>query len=330
LRASVLRRHLRQAAALAAVLVSTVPLQAADPPPRSREVQELIDEAEKAAKRLELDRARELWAQIYTLEHSTMALCQLGVFDRRLGRLEEAAEELSRCVEQVPAPTDDVERRRYEVRHADLAAVRQRVAELHVSPPPGTERLLVDGKQVSTGGGRVFVAPGQHEVTAMGKQGQVAHALVQVAAGKSADVSLAFEAPKPSAARAPAPAPVAPPPARSRPNPWIIGSGVAASAVLLGTGVVLHLAGDAAESEADAKAARLSDGTLLPSDPKLRQIYEEADAANVRAGVMRGIGSAALVAGAALGVATVVYVVFPRGKAEIRPRAAGAEVKLVW
>ncbi|AUX20864.1 hypothetical protein SOCEGT47_013400 [Sorangium cellulosum] len=197
---------------MAVVLASTFPLQAAaaDPPPRSRKVQELIDEAEKAARRLDLDRARELWAQIYTLEPSTMALCQLGQFDRRLGRLEEAAEELSTCVEQMPAPANDVERRRYEVRHADLAAVRQRVAELHVSPPPGTARLLVDGKQVSTGGGRVFVAPGQHEVTAMGKQGQVAHALVKVAAGKNAGPATRYSGSFPStttrarAARAPA------------------------------------------------------------------------------------------------------------------------------
>lgn len=320
------------AAAAVVFVASTFPLQAAaaDPPSRSREVQELIDEAEEAAKRLELDRARELWAQIYMLEHSTMALCQLGQFDRRLGRLEEAAEELSKCVEQMPAPTNDVERRRYEVRHADLAAVRQRVAELHVSPPPGTERLLVDGKQVSPGGGRVFVAPGQHEVTAMGKQGQVAHALVNVAAGKSAHVSLAFEAPTPSAARAPAPARAAPPPASSKPNPWIIGTGAAASAALLGAGVALHLAGDAAEAETVAKVSRLSDGSMLPSSAAFRKVYDEADAANTRANLFRGFGSAALVAGAALGAATVVYVVFPRGKAEIRTRAAGAEVELVW
>ncbi|AUX20877.1 hypothetical protein SOCEGT47_013530 [Sorangium cellulosum] len=317
---------------MAVVLASTFPLQAAaaDPPPRSRKVQELIDEAEKAARRLDLDRARELWAQIYTLEPSTMALCQLGQFDRRLGRLEEAAEELSTCVEQMPAPANDVERRRYEVRHADLAAVRQRVAELHVSPPPGTARLLVDGKQVSTGGGRVFVAPGQHEVTAMGKQGQVAHALVKVAAGKSAHVSLAFEAPTPSAASAPVPAPVAPPPARFRPNPWIIGTGAAASAALLGAGVVLHLAGDAAESEAAAKVARMTDGSMRPSSAQFRRFHDDAHAADTRASLFRGFGSAALVAGAAVGAATVVYVVFTRGQAEIRPRAAGAEVKLVW
>ncbi|WP_437942938.1 hypothetical protein [Sorangium sp. So ce341] len=98
----------------------------------------------------------------------------------------------------MPAPTNDIERRRYEVRRADLAAVRQRVAELHVSAPPGTARLLVDGRAVSAGG-PVFVAPGQHEVTATGKQGQLARALVKVTAGQSRRVALAFEAPRPPA-----------------------------------------------------------------------------------------------------------------------------------
>ncbi|WP_437631856.1 hypothetical protein [Sorangium sp. So ce854] len=156
---------------------------AADPTPLDREVQELIDEAEKAAKRLDLARARELWARVNVLKPSTMAVCQLGVFDLGLDRLEEAAAELETCVEQMPAPTNDIERRRYEVRHAALAAVRQRVAELHISPPPGTARLLVDGREVSAGG-PVFVTPGQHEVTAIGKQGQVAHTLVKVASSK--------------------------------------------------------------------------------------------------------------------------------------------------
>jgi hypothetical protein len=329
--ASTLLVHLRQAAALAVVLVSTIPLQAAAaaPPPRSREVQELIDEAEKAARRLELARARELWARIYALEPSTMALCQLGQFDLRLDRLEKAAEELSKCVEQMPAPTNDLERRRYEVRHADLAAVRQRVAELHISPPLDTARILVDGREVSAGG-PVFVAPGQHEVTAMGKQGQVAHALVKVAAGDSRRVSLAFEVPKASAAKSPVPAPVAPALARSKLNPWIIGTGAAASAVLLGAGIVLRLAGDGAESEAAAKVARMTDGSMRPSSAQFRRFHDDAHAANGRASLFRGFGSAALVAGAALGAATVVYVVFPRGKAEIRTQAAGAEVKLVW
>ncbi|XXY19656.1 hypothetical protein WME88_08430 [Sorangium sp. So ce216] len=328
MRASVLLVHPRRAAAVAVVLASTFPLQAAaaDPSPRDREVQELIDEAEKAAKRLELARAREYWARVNMLKPSTMAVCQLGVFDLGLDRLEEAAAELSKCVEQMPAPTNDIERRRYEVRHAALAAVRQRVAELHISPPAGTARLLVDGREVSAGG-PVFVTPGQHEVTAMGKQGQVAHALVKVAARDSRRVSLAFETPKAAAVRAPVPAPVAP--ARSRSNPWIIGSGAAASAALLGAGVGLHVAGDAAKSEAAAKVARMTDGSMRPSSAQFRRFHEDAHAADSRASLFRGFGSAALVAGAALGAATVVYVVWPRN-AEIRPRGAGAEVKLVW
>ncbi|AUX37342.1 MULTISPECIES: hypothetical protein [Sorangium] len=308
----------RQAATLALVLASAFPVQAAaaDPPPRSREVQELIDEAEKAAKRLELARARELWARVNVLEPSTMAVCQLGVFDLRLDRLEEAAAELTTCVARMPAPTSDIERRRYEVRRADLAAVRQRVAELHVSAPPGTARLLVDGRDVSAGR-PVFVVPGQHEVTATGKQGQVARALVKVTAGQSRRVALAFEAPKAASA-----------PAQAR-NPWTIGAGAAASAALLGAGAGLHLAGDAAESETAAKVSRLSDGSMLPSSAQFRKTYDEAHAANTRAGLFHGFGSAALVVGAAVGAATVAYVVWPR-KAEIRTSGAGAEVKLVW
>ncbi|AUX37277.1 hypothetical protein SOCE836_094990 [Sorangium cellulosum] len=301
---------------------------AADPSSLDREVQELIDEAEKAAKRLELARARELWARVNALKPMTMAICQLGVFDLGLDRLEEAAAELEKCVAQMPAPTNEIERRRYEVRHAALAAVRQRVAELHISPPPGTARLLVDGREVSAGG-PVFVTPGQHEVTAMGKHGQVAHALVKVAARESRRVSLAFEIPKAAAAKVRVPAPVAPAPARPRPNPSIIGSGAAGSAALLGAGIGLHVAGDFAERETVAKVTRLNDGSMLHSSTEYRRIYDEADAADTRASMFRGFGSAALVAGAALGAATIVYVVWPR-KAEIRPRGAGAEVRLVW
>jgi hypothetical protein len=255
-----------------------------------------------------------------------MALCQLGVFDFRLDRLEEAAAELSACVEQMPAPDNDVERRRYEVRHADLAAVRQRVAQLHVLAPPNTARVLVDGREANAGR-PVYVSPGQHEVTAMGRQGQVAHTLVKVAAGESREVPLAFEAPPAATAAKP---PVAPTPARCGLDPWIVGTGAAGSATLLGAGLVLHLAGNASAREAAAKASRLSDGELLENSTRFSEVYDEAISADSRSDLLHGVGSAALIAGAALGAATLVYVVLPRGTAEIRARTAGAEVILVW
>ena len=67
MRASLPRSLLPQAAALVVALASTFPrpAAAADRSPLDREVQELIDEAEKAAKRLEIARARELWARVF-------------------------------------------------------------------------------------------------------------------------------------------------------------------------------------------------------------------------------------------------------------------------
>ncbi|WP_437971097.1 hypothetical protein WMF04_18205 [Sorangium sp. So ce260] len=287
-------------------------------------------------KRLDIDRARALWAQVYALKRSTMALCQLGQLDLRLGRLEEAAAELSRCVEQMPAPTNAVERRRNEVRRADLAAARQRVAEIHLLAPADAVTLLLDGKEVKAGS-PIYVAPGQHELIATGRHGQVAHRLVKLAAGESRGISLSFEsqpgaaAPevRPPARTTAAPARVAPTPARSGPKPWIVGTGAAASAALLVTGIGLHLGANASDNEAAARVAQISDEKLLPSSPQFRQVYGEATAANTRANLLHGFGSAALIAGAAAGAATLIYIVLPHD-AEIRARAAGAEVTVAW
>ncbi|WP_437650344.1 tetratricopeptide repeat protein [Sorangium sp. So ce362] len=321
---------------MAAALALCSSALAADPAPRSREVDALIREADAAVKRLDVNRARDLWAQVYALKPLTMALCQLGQLDLRLGRLEEAAAELSKCVEQMPAPTNAVERRRYEVRQADLAAVRQRVAEIHLLAPPDAARLLLNGKEVKAGS-PIYVAPGQHEVTVTGRHGQVARTLVKVAAGESRNISLSFESPpgaaapraRPPARVTAAPARIAQAPARSGPKPWIVGTGAAVSTALLVTGIGLHLAANASDNEAVARVAQVGDEQLLPSSPEFRQVYDEATAANTRANLLHGFGSGALIAGAVAGAATLIYVVLPHDT-EIRARAAGAEVTIAW
>ncbi len=299
-----------------------------DPPPRDREVQELIDEAEKAAKRLETARARELWARINTLKPSTMAACQLGVFDLGLDRLEEAAAELEKCVEQMPAPTNDLERRRLRgeaCRAGGRSTARGRAPH---QPPAGHGAAPRGRSRGKRGRPRL-----RHARTARGHgdgQAGAGSPCAREGGGARLAARLArLRDPEGCRRTGPCTGSGRPAPARSSAEPLIIGAGAAASAALLGAGVGLHAAGDAAESEATANVARLSEGTVFLTSARFRQLHDDANAANTRAGLFRGFGTAALVAGATLGAATVVYVVWPR-KAEIRPRGAGAEVKLGW
>jgi hypothetical protein len=306
--------HPSRAAAFAGVLVAAH-AGAAAPPARSAKVQELIREAKADVDRLDVAGARDKWAQIYELERSTPALCQLGQLDARLARWEHAATELSQCVAQMPPPRTAVERKRYDARRADLADVRLRVGELHVYPPAGALQVFVDGRQVG-GASQVYVAPGQHEVTAVRQDGKMARAAVSVAPGEARGVPLAFDVEKPAAPAAvgraaPALAPLAAPPLPS-PDPWLIAAGTTASTALLVAGVGLYTKSSPVKG----------DGANGDKCPWTERELDQASA-------MNHWGTALLITGTALGAATLMYVVLPRGTV-IRVGPSGAEVKHAW
>ncbi|WP_129351150.1 tetratricopeptide repeat protein [Sorangium cellulosum] len=190
---SLLRTCSSRAVAIAVVLAS-FHLRAAEPPPRSKELEALYQQAEAAMKSLDMVEARRLWARILHLDPSTMALCQLGVVDTRLGRWDVAAEELSECAARMPPPKNDLERRRWEVRHADLARVLQEVGVLHIFTAPGVvpERVLVDGRKVDRAD-RVYVLPGLHEIVAMAYDGRIARVGVTVKVAESQSVPIVFQ-----------------------------------------------------------------------------------------------------------------------------------------
>ncbi|WP_437809608.1 hypothetical protein [Sorangium sp. So ce1078] len=278
----------------------------------------LVREAEAALDRLDIALARDLWAQIYDLERSTVAICQLGQLDRRLGRWVDAAGELTRCVQEMRPPATPMERRLHDTRHADLAATRRQVAELRVFAPAEAAPVLVDGRLVDEAG-RIYVEPGQHEVTAVLPDGRKARSTVRVTAGESRAVLLS---PEPAGLH-----PVAPPPARpagaparpaAPPAPWLLYAGSATSGAFLTTGIVLHI------------VASLEDSALR--DEMCKADWEETEAARraMRAiDVKQHISTAALVAGSALGAATLVVALLPSG-AQVRASAGSAEVRFSW
>jgi hypothetical protein len=325
---SILIKSLWQAAGTAVLLLSSsntaAETAAAGPPPRTREVEEMVRQAEAAVGRLDVARARDLWAQIHAIEHSTVSFCQLGQLDRRLGHWEDAMAELSECIERMPAPRDAKERRLYEVRHADLAMARQRVGEVQVIAPLGAVRVLVDGMDRDARR-RLYLAPGQHEVKAVGKQGETARALVNVEAGRAQSIALTFdEGVRPPLRGAPPTAPASPS-VRSAVKPWIMGGGIIGSVAFAAVGVGLRVDGasSAADIEGELDAARNA------SPPDYAQIRARLQQQASTAETVYDVGTAALVAGATLGAATLVYVVVGQ-RTQVRARTAGVEVTYVW
>ncbi|WP_437712729.1 hypothetical protein WMF45_44115 [Sorangium sp. So ce448] len=330
--------------ALFLVLFTTATAHAAGPPERSRPVKELIREAEAAVARLDIARARELWAEVYEIERSNVAMCTLGQLDARMGRWAEAMVELSQCIDQMPAPRTKRERSLYERRHADLARARTRVGEMVLVPAPGVVGMLVNGRGVKHGSSRVYVPSGQHEVTAVGEDGQVARTSVKVEAGESKPVPLTLDKPAPAPedraqAQAPqrAPAPKAPGPtatkeppqgaARPGPDLRVVVTGTMASVGLLVTGAVCLQSAQGYEQEATAALGGTyrgpADGTASQPD------YKEFVDAAASGKLMRVLGTSALVVGATAGVGTLVYVWLPNDT-QIRVATHGAEVRFRW
>ncbi|MGK3996429.1 hypothetical protein [Sorangium sp. So ce1024] len=328
------------------------PVRAEGPPPRSPELLALFRAADEAMAQADVGSARAIWSQIHVLEPSNAAMCQLGQLDRRLERWVTAAGELSRCIERMPAPQDARERALHEGRHADFAAARQHVGELELSPPPGAERVLVAGKDVDVRH-KVYVAPGEHEITAIGPQGLFARARVKIEAGETLKLPLTYEvappapAPVPKAPPAPAPhdatavkgpvldrprpAPRPSPPSAGQagPNPWIVGTGALMAASVVGTGIGLHVAAIATTQEAERLQGAIDNATGQPDRPMLTDAYEQVIGVHARANRLHTWGAAVLIAGTVVSGATLVYVVLPRN-AEIRAHAGGAEVRFIW
>ncbi|WP_438016232.1 hypothetical protein WMF18_36115 [Sorangium sp. So ce315] len=313
-------------------MLATAGAHAEEPAERSRRVEDLIREADAAVARLEVAQARELWEEVYRTDGSTMAICTMGQLDARMARWEDAAEELSQCIDRMPAPRTELQRRRYEGRRADLATARRRVGEVRILPPPGVVGMLVNGRGIKDRS-RVYVAPGQHEVTAVGPDGQVARASVKVDAGESKEVPLAFEKLAP-VARSRAEKPKSPP-ASATPSPAggsgpslrLVATGAMVSVGFMITGAVcLH---SAQRHDDDAKAARRHADLMWKLDPTFRPDYDTWVDAAADGKLMRFLGTGSMVLGATAGVAALVYVWLPND-VQLRVATQGAEVRVRW
>ncbi|WP_437567989.1 hypothetical protein [Sorangium sp. So ce542] len=335
------RALVRSLLSLALVLV---PLAArADAPPSGPKAR-LQRSADRAVAEGQLAEARDLWLQLWQLEPSEKAACNVGQLSFRIGDMPSAAEFLTACLARTPAPADAGAGERYQSRALDLARAKQAVGALTFAVPPGAE-LSVDGRPVGRAplGRAVFVAPGAHRVrAALGEAAQ--ETTVEVRAGDARQVVLDPAAPADTgaaAARPPArvepgaaaprpPARVEPgaaaprPPARVEPGggpaPGLVLLGTVASAGCVTLGAVLLARSGEHERRFDDLLERNHGGYRIAGVElqRAQRAYSAMELAQERAAV-------ALTAGALLATATLIYAFYPRST----PRSRGPRLTAV-
>ncbi|WP_159397704.1 hypothetical protein [Sorangium cellulosum] len=263
-----------------------------------------------------LAEARDLWLQIWQLERSEQAACNVGQLSLRIADMPRAAEFLTACLARAPAPADADARARHASRALDLARAKQAVGALTFAAPRGAE-LSIGGRPLGRAplGREVFVAPGSHRVRAA--LGDVAKEVaVEVRAGEARLVVLDLAAL-----------------ASAAPAAGLMALGGVASAACVVLGAVFLDEADENEREFDMLLERNHGGYRIAGAELQRAqgAYVAMERAEERAAF-------ALAAGALVAGGTLVYALFPRsdgpGKAaagarlRVEPTAAGARLRL--
>ncbi len=276
-----------------------------------------------------------MWLQIWQLDPSERAACNVGQLSFRIGDMPRAAEFLTACLARAPAPADAGGRERHQSRALDLARATQAVGALTFAVPRGAE-LSVDDRPVGRAplGRAVFVAPGSHRVrAALGEAAK--EAAVEVRAGEAREVVLdlalatdtgqaearppaqaepgARAEPRPPVAprapRPPAPRPPAPVEPGAGPSPGLVVLGAVASAGCVTLGAVQLARSGEHERRFNDLLERNHGGYRIAGLElqRAQRAYSAMELAEERAAV-------ALTAGALLAAGTLIYALYPRSR----------------
>ncbi|WP_437965357.1 PEGA domain-containing protein [Sorangium sp. So ce260] len=279
--------------------------------------------ADRAVAEGHLAEARDIWLQLWQVDPSERAACNVGQLSLRIGDMPRAAEFLTACLERTPAPAEAGARERDQSRALDLARAKQAVGALTFAVPPGAE-LSIDDRPVGRTplGREVFVAPGSHRVRVV--LGSAAtETTVEARAGEArqvvVDVALAARAGATTATAMPRPQPTAPT-AGPAAGLVVLGSVASAGCVTLGA-VLLARSGEHERRFNDLLEHNHGGYRIAGLELQHAQrAYVAMERAEERAAV-------ALTAGAILAAGTLVYAFFPRSQGP-RLTAAGTRLHL--
>ncbi|WP_437753225.1 hypothetical protein [Sorangium sp. So ce1389] len=286
--------------------------------------------ADRAVAEGQLAKARDIWLQIWQLEPSERAACNVGQLAFRVADMPRAAEFLALCLEKTPAPAGDEARERYASRALDLARARQEVGALTFAVPQGAQ-LSIDGHPAGRAplGREVFVAPGSHRIRAA-LDTAAKETAVDVRAGEARLVVIDLAAPV-SGRQAPAP-PRLPAlagqaaPADEGPAAGLILVGGVATAGCVTLGAIFLTESRGHERTFDDLIARNHGGYRIAGAElqRAQNAYSAMERAEERAAV-------ALIAGAVLGAGTLIYALFPRSRGpRLTAAGPGLGLELTW
>jgi hypothetical protein len=273
--------------------------------------------------------SRDLWLQIWNIERSQVAACNIGALSHRIGEQPTAVRWLSLCKEIMHPPRTPIERTLYESRLYDLARARGLVGELRVLAPAGAS-ITLDGAPVEVVSGKLIpVNPGRHVVRAE-LNGVIMKAEVDVPRGETRDVKLDVP-PTPPKTLAPSKdrriaRPALPPPP-SGPSIGVVVGGIGGSTALLALGGGLFVFAYMQEDEgyviADHAAGNRCYKTEAPSCREAESYWDTTSAA-------RAAGATSLILGGVLATVTLTYALLSGRQAEVKATAGGIEVSGVW
>lgn len=294
----------RAIAAIQVCMLAVVTSVARAEPPAEGTRARLHLAADEAFKDGRFADARDAFLAIWEATGEREPACNVGRLSFRIGDMPRAVEFLGVCISTAPEGTKGLE----DVR-AELAQARAKVAEVRVRATAGTD-VLVDGASRGRAPLVVYLPPGPHAIEGRSRAGSTERTIA-TAPGEIQIIDLQ-----------PEPEKVAP----RRASGWIIASGAAGSAVMVGLGAVLAVTADRAESTADQDITGRN-GCFTLNHPSCRSADRSYDAMVT----MRDVSRVGFIAGASVATATLAYLLVPRGAVQVSARiGTGLQVEAVW
>ena len=255
---------------------------------------------------------------------------EIGACEAALGKHREAARNLHRGLSDRVALGAE---RKGRFEQAFLK-IRDEVGALYIGTSPADAEVFVDGKSIGAGAPKyvIFVEPGSHTIRTRHAEYVQATVTVDVAGGASGVVAMRMDR-LPPCKRCPAAAQKASPAAPRRPATVAaprggteetlqrVGIVTAAGCAVLGAALTISAA--VVDDTMEEKAAALGPGACR-GDPFTEACKGLQDAKEAR-DLLHGVGVASLIAGGAIGAATLISFQWaPAGRSSARVHAAPA------